>query len=199
MDNLQDRVPGHCHHRDLTPLRHTATPIPVPTAFPRTCQPPPFQDEDAPTSHPQQHPPVSPTLRISPSSTRVWPRCAQKPNREGALLLGPPCPAATVVPQCGESGAPHRDPVAALLAYNTAGSRSSPGVPASHGAAPREVGGWYRGEGAQSPPGPARGDGSDPGWRHCGQEGDARGCLWAMPYLSHKLGRGCARGRGKGG
>lgn len=28
-----------------------------------------------------------------------------------------------------------------------------------------------------------------------------RGCprLWAMPYLSHKPGRGCARGRGKGG
>lgn len=149
---MQDRVPGHCHHRDLTPLRHTATPIPVPTAFPRTCQPPPFQDEDAPTSHPQQHPPVSPTLRISPSSTRVWPRCAQKPNREGALLLGPPCPAATVVLQCGKSGAPHRDPLAALLAYNTAGSRSSPGVPASHGAAPRDVGGRYRGEGAQSPP-----------------------------------------------
>lgn len=106
----------------------------------------------APPIHSSTHQclPLSAYLHFPPVSGSGVPK--NQTNREGALLLGSPCPAATLVPQSGESGAPHRDPLAAQLAYSTAGSRSSPGVPASHGTAPGGACGCSRTEGPRAPP-----------------------------------------------
>lgn len=160
-------------------MRHATTPIPVPTAFPRKSQPLHSRVRIlSPPIHSSTHQFSLPPSSLSPSSTRVWTRCAQKPNKRGkGSAAGTPVPCChSCSPECGVRS-PHRDLVAARLptTQQEAEAVRVSCQPRHHS----QEGGWVFPKRGSPEPCPARGDGSDASCRHCGQEGeegDARGC-----------------------